>query len=318
VARARAQELPLPYRIVEMVFCVIHGWQWNVFDSIVVGMQLVEEVLSATQLDASSMNFSFTRVLRILRLVRVMRIARILRLIRELRTLVASISNSLKSLGWTVLLLLLMIYSVSLYLTQLVSDHSIESDPNVTSVWAAELTFWYGSVFRSMLTLFQAITGGVDWDTVVRPLMGEISPWIAPVFALYVAFSVLAMMNVVTGVFVESVLLSAKQDKDSLVINNAREIFRTLDDNMMTLDDFGDLLKTSQMQEFFKGMDVNAEDAEFVFRLMDADKSGQICAQEFLDSCVRLRGPARVLECAMLIQELRKLRMLILRSTHAQ
>lgn len=62
-----------------------------------------------------------------------------------------------------------------------------------------------------MLSMFQAINGGVDWALIFEPLIDNITPWSAVVFTLYIAFSLLAMLNVVTGVFVESVLKSTKR-----------------------------------------------------------------------------------------------------------
>eukprot|EP00913_Durusdinium_trenchii_P003197 g2957.t1 len=64
------------------------------------------------------------------------------------------------------------------------------------------------------------MTGGVDWNDLSLPLE-PISPIMSLIFALYIAFAVplfsrqtvLAMMNVVTGVFVESALGSAREDR---------------------------------------------------------------------------------------------------------
>merc|ERR1719487_266589 len=108
-----------------------------------------------------NMNLSFLRVLRILRLIRIIRLVRILRLIGELRTLVMSIVCSLKSLGWTITLLFLIIYSVSVYFTQMVSDHKGPHHP--------ELFRYFGTLDLSILSLFQAITGGCDWKDLVDP-----------------------------------------------------------------------------------------------------------------------------------------------------
>ena len=38
-----------------------------------------------------------------------------------------------------------------------------------------------------------------DWNDLLVPLESQIGPWLAAVFVLYIAFAVLAMMNVVTG-----------------------------------------------------------------------------------------------------------------------
>merc|ERR1719350_2319482 len=106
----------------------------------------------------------------------------------------------MRSLGWTVVLLVGVMYVVGVYLTQLVADHYLyrgleghEQQP--------ELSGYYGNVPRSLLTLFQAITGGVNWYMIVDPLMEDIHPLFALVMCAYVAFCLFALMNIVTGVF---------------------------------------------------------------------------------------------------------------------
>lgn len=275
------------------------------FDLLIVLLQQSELVLSFLPEPASGNfngNLSVTRLARILRLVRVVRIVRFLRLVHELRMLVSSIIASLRALGWTVFLLVILIYCVSLLFTQVVSDHrsSALQTPEVDA-----LVHYYGSLGRSMLSLFEAVTGGVDWDTLVRPLMVEVSPFLAFVFSMYIAFCLLAMMNVVIGVFVESVLLSTKNDKDHFLVSNAREIFKTLDggaNGEMTLDDFLRKVDTPEMHEFFKGINVDPSEAQSLFDLIDLDGSGSIDAEEFLRACVRLRGPAMALDAAVLVQ----------------
>eukprot|EP00971_Amphidinium_carterae_P030684 603923-Amphidinium_carterae.1 len=253
------------------------------------------------------MNLSFARVLRILRLVRVMRLVRILRLIRELRMLVTSISASLKSLGWTILLLILLIYTISLYLTQMVTERIMTNRTYANPQNEESLEMFYGTVLQTMLSLFEAVTGGVDWDALVRPLSDEVSELVAVVLIVYIAFTTLAMMNVVTGVFVESVLLSAKVDKDHMLVSNARELFKAVHGEAMSLEFFESQVDTKQMQEFFRGIDVDPSEARGIFRLLDIDNDGEVDAEEFLSGCIRLRGPAKALETATLIHEVRKL-----------
>merc|ERR550537_265872 len=139
-------------------------------------------------------------------------------------------------------------------------------------------------------------------------MMNQISLWVGLFLMVYIAFSLLALLNVVTGVFVESVLKSAKADKDLFMINNARELFHGLDGgihSLMTWDVFKSKLSTPQMQEFFKAIDVDPSEAKGLFRLLDLDNSGSVSAEEFLNGCLRLRGPAKALDMALLIQEVK-------------
>lgn len=290
-------------------------WKWNYFDLAVVGMQLLE--VATTALTASPRgsgsdgaergplpsNFAVARILRILRLIRVLRLVRLLRFVQELRTLVCSIGSSFRSLCWTLVLLFLMIYVVSVCLTQLVADSGAE-DPSIVLDESTMVHYYYGTLMRSVLSLFQAITGGVDWDDLVLPLTTHIHPVLSVVFTLYIAFAVLAMMNVVTGVFVESALYAAKADKEDELVSTVRNMFVHTDvDNSGSIcwEEFAEQLDSPQMSRYFKALDIDVSDARGLFTLLDADESGEVNAEEFLDGCLRLRGPAKAIDLATLM-----------------
>merc|ERR1712060_418797 len=164
-----------------------------------------------------------------------------------------------------------------------------------------------------MLSLFQAVSGGIDWDALIFPLMEHISVWLAPLFSFYIAFTILAMMNVVTAIFVESVLESTKKDKDLFMVNNVRELFKEIDGGIrcgaLDWETFESKLDTRPMIEFFKAIDIDRSEAIGLFRLLDLDEGGTVDAEEFLSGCLRLRGPAKALDLAVLIKEVGKIEM---------
>lgn len=281
-------------------FCVPE-WRWNVFDTLIVSLQLTEEI-AAMSTDTSKVpsNFNFIRILRILRLVRIMRLVRLLRFIGELRTMVCSIANCLRSLFWTLVLLFLMIYVMSVYITQTIADHGVPA----LLEGEAPMAMYYSSLSRAVLSLFQGMTGGVDWDDLIAPLMEEISPIIGIVFSLYIAFAVLAMMNVVTGIFVESALLTAKADKEAEIQRHVRTIFRTGDlnsDGMISWEEFHEAMSDPSLAKYFKVLDIDVNEARGLFLLLDTDESGQIDTEEFVMGILRLRGAARAIDLATLM-----------------
>jgi len=302
-------ELLLRLAVFRLRFFVRTGWQWNLFDCVVVGVQVIEQIMAINFSGSSQFvnNFSSARVMRILRLIRVLRVARVLQGIAELRILVVSILSSMRALVWTMVLLTLMIYTLGIYPTQLVADHIImdpENDANEV------LDKYFGSMSSTMFVMFMSVTGGADWGEFCDPLIREVSVWVAMVFAIYIAFTVLAMLNVVTGVFVESVLKSQASDRDMVMVNGARELFMTLDGGIhatMSWDTFKSKLYEPQMVEFFKFIDVDPTDAKGLFKLLDLDNSGGLSAEEFLNGAIRLRGNAKSLDVALLIQEVKKI-----------
>merc|ERR1711972_628352 len=136
--------------------------------------------------------------------------------------------------------------------------------------------------------------------------MGRISIMLGFVLAAYTAFCFLALMNVVTGVFVEAALESAKEDRAAYMLRHVRELFARADpDNTGHLDweRFEASLDEDFMVEFFKVIDVDRSDAKSVFALLDADDSGKIDLDEFLNGCLGLHGPAKALHLATLMYE---------------
>merc|ERR1712176_1486462 len=72
---------------------------------------------------------------------------------------------------------------------------------------------WFGSVPASLLALFKAMTGGVEWEKMGDSLM-TISTIYGLVFVGFLGFALFGIMNVVTAVFVEQALTSSARDKE--------------------------------------------------------------------------------------------------------
>mmetsp|Transcript_133492 Transcript_133492/g.297793 ORF Transcript_133492/g.297793 Transcript_133492/m.297793 type:complete len:609 (-) Transcript_133492:24-1850(-) len=284
------------------------GWQWNVFDFSVVALQLSEAVASAL-LERNS-NASNLRLLRLLRMVRAARVARILHLVPQLRMLLVSIIDSIKSLLWTMLLVLVVTYVFGVSLTQAVVDHKMGTSPEELQNQRM-LDEYFGSLGKSMLILYEAISDGVHWGRAMEPLTTYCSPWFALVFVVYMAFVLYAMMNVVTAFFVESALRAAKEDERSHVLHNLMEMFQTAegneDDTVVTEAEFEKHLEKPQMQAFLKAVDLTSEEAKasHFFQLLDADGSGGVEQEEFVTGCVRLTGSARAVDLAAFMYEYR-------------
>jgi len=330
MARQVTEVVPTPYKVMDKLFCAFFtvelvlrilafrseffkasGLLWGIFDIVVIGLQLIEELIlaiaAASSGDSSSggPDMSFMRIMRILRLIRVLRIIRIIRFMDELRTLVISIMNSMRSLFWTLALLLLGIYVVAIYFTQLSLDLRLQnSEPS-------DINVFFEALPRSMLTLFGAMSGGIDWDALCTPLVEDISPVQGLVFALYIAFTVLALTNVVTGVFVEGALKSAKQEEERNMYETLQQMFLFADDGgdgSLSTEEFKSRLMTSDMSKYLESIDINPSEAHLLFELIDSDGSGEVDYAEFVGGCMRIRGAAKAIDVILLLHEVLALR----------
>jgi Ca2+-binding EF-hand superfamily protein len=192
-----------------------------------------------------------------------------------------------------------MLFVVGVYITQFVADHA-RSDPQKFYADAV-LQKYYGSLGSSVLSLFQALSGGVDWEESLTPLQGATS-WrfaIAVFYSIYIAFSMFVMLNLITGIFVDSAQTNIREDKDMELVNRVRELFTSADDDhsgQITWDEFEGQLATPQMEEYFKVIDLDLSEAKHLFTLLDTHSTGSITSDEFVNGCLRLRGSARAFD----------------------
>jgi len=243
------------------------------------------------------------RLIRLLRLVRIMRIVRLLRFVFELRTMVTSIAASFRYLCWTVVLIFLIIYIVGVFIIQLIANQAHENGMMETGL-EQELELYYGSLLTALLSLFQAMTGGVDWSAMLNPLMEHISPWIAAAFVLYISFVVLAMMNIITGIFVEGALQTAKEDKESDLLVQLTNAFKKADidgSGMLTWEEFSQQLSEPSMVKYFKALDIDTSEARGLFALLDTGNKGMIDVEAFAMGCLQLRGVAKSIDVASMM-----------------
>merc|ERR1719223_668583 len=74
-------------------------------------------------------------------------------------------------------------------------------------------------------------------------------------FTLYIAFTVLAMMNVITGIFVESSLATARVSKDAELLNSMCALFLNTDKDrsgMISWEEFAGKLQDPDMARCFR------------------------------------------------------------------
>jgi len=293
---------------------------WNVFDFLIIAVSVVDvlvDILATTM--STDVNTGHLRLIRSIRLARALRSIRMVWLFQyvgALRTLALSIVSTLGSLFWTLMLLLIIFYSFGVVITQLAVEHcrflTVEStgDVNAVPVCPDGLETYWSNVLRSMLTLFMSITGGLDWEAPYRPLR-EFSDVAAGLVVIYVALTVLAILNVVTGVFCNTAIESAASDKDVATlrqmqaknkqVETLRSIFQELDrgkTNELSIEDINEAIEQGELSGFLESMGISTNDVWTLFMLLDSDKEGCIDLDEFVTGCMQLHGPAKSMQIA--------------------
>mmetsp|Transcript_77824 Transcript_77824/g.238107 ORF Transcript_77824/g.238107 Transcript_77824/m.238107 type:complete len:662 (-) Transcript_77824:192-2177(-) len=303
---------------------------WNVFDACVVALSWFDIALAATQA-----KFSGIRMIRILKLTRALRIVRVMRYCRELREMVQGIAASLKPLFWCLVLLLLVWFTMGICILQVEHQYIID----YPALDHSEMLKFYGGMIKTIYTLFTTITGGKDWYDAAA-LLGDMSPIMPVIFCVYIAFAVLCVLNIVTGVFVEHSKSMNARDAENMVLeevnsrekrttdmkkvfNMAVQTFKTAEeldrgDSAQSGDEHSKCLQEEQFiafcedascQAYFRSIGLLVEGASAInlFRFIDYDNDGFITQDEFVSQCNVLQGPARQLDVALLQYELHQL-----------
>jgi voltage-gated sodium channel len=156
---------------------------WNVFDFIVVGIALIPG----------------NGALSVLRTLRVLRVLRVLTVVPSLRRVVAAFIHAIPGLGSVVAVMAIFFYAASVMAVGFFG----ESFPD-----------WFGSVGKSLYTLFQVMTLE-SWSMgIVRPVM-ESHPYAWAFFVPFIILATFTILNLFIGIIVSTMQeLSVLPDPD--------------------------------------------------------------------------------------------------------
>jgi len=288
---------------------------WNVMDLFIVSLGVVElfvEVINRVTSSAGDTGLSKLSVLKTMRFIRIVRVARVIRVMRafkELRMMVVSIMSSMKSLLWVALVFLLVFYLFGITFTTATTTAIEEAGFEAKADESlADLADNFGSLPRSILVLYMAMSGGNDWGEFYNALAGL--PWYYSfLFLLYITFALFGVVNIVTGVFVEGAMQASQADSEVLIheemetkkeyLSSVRKLLLEMDtddDGLITLQELVVSLSDPRVVSYFVAMGLQVEDATEIFQILDSDQNGYIEIEEFINGCYRLQGAAKNLD----------------------
>lgn len=167
-----------------------HGRQffkdpWSVFDFLVVAIALVP----------STSQFSVLRALRVLRVLR------LITMVPQMRRVVSALLSSIPGLSSIIMVLLLIFYVFAVIATNLFGEQYAD---------------WFGSIGRSMYTLFQVMTLE-SWSMgIVRPLM-ETHPYAWAFFIPFILIATFTMLNLFIAIIVNAMQTQAEQESGKTI-----------------------------------------------------------------------------------------------------
>lgn len=292
---------------------------WNLFDCFVVLTAVVEVLVHWYEILSGTVSFAraFLRKLTMLRIIRLLRVishtraAGVIRFIRELRLMVFSITGTLKSLTWAIVLLTIILLVFGVFFTDGAVTYLVQN-PGLSTESTSDLRLHFGSLTKATVTLYMAMSGGEDWGNVFRILQrlpGEYQ-W---AFLGFITFAILALLNVVTAVFVEAAMKVYENDKELVVLEEMeskkefvqvmQQVFQELDTNdsgALSLDEFEKHIEDAKLTAFLSSVGLDVSEVCTLFSLLDVDRTGEVDLDEFVQGCLRLKGGAKSMDMAIL------------------
>jgi len=298
---------------------------WHYLDVLIVVSSLLELALGGISGDVGmrtsessvTNNMRLVRFVRITRILRIMRIVKVVRFIRALRSLIYSIIFTLRSLAWSMLLLMLIMYVFAIIFTDAVTQHLSSRFGEEHRKIELVLMKRFGTLHDAMHTLFRCIAEGISWDLVIEPLI-DVNWLLGYAFSLYIAFCCFAVLNVMTGVFCQSAKESAEKDQDLMIqmhhmdkqrrAMTIKQLFQALDtrkSGSITLREFEEQFRDEDVKAFFHIFELEPVDAWTLFMLLDTEGTGDVDVEEFVEGCLKLKGPAKSIDLAVLMHDAR-------------
>merc|ERR1712032_1698865 len=125
------------------------------------------------------------RAIRSVRFIRLVRLGRSIHGIQSLRLFILSMLAAGVSLLWCALMISMILYFFAVCFLNGVTEY-FRGGADGTAVEAVMVDM-YGNVWSAMLTLFMCVTGGLDWQVAMDPLV-TIHWAYEPTFAYFIFF----------------------------------------------------------------------------------------------------------------------------------
>jgi len=262
-------DLPTSFQVVEHTFCttfllellVRFGafrrmrdclWDlWFVFDAVLVATQATEIWLIPLLSEGRRVPATgFLRVARMLRLLRLGRIMRVLRLFPEVLTLIKGISRAARSVCYTLLMLLVLLF---VFATIFKSEaHEAEG-----------LQQLFPSIFDAVCML---LLKGVlmDGATVTFYAILEDSWILAILFVVFIFLSAFVVLNMLIGILCDVVCQVSQIEKDDSAVNYLKSTLMDLlecydknDDKQLGKEEFELIMGNPEMHSILEHFDVD-------------------------------------------------------------
>lgn len=306
--------------IAEVIFCVLavlevslkmwyHSVRWLFLDgwnlpTALIALLLVINVCVVRPVTGGGM-LRLVSLIRICDLLKLGKNPKLHKRLEELQLIIQGLQDSFRALAWTVVLAAIFIYIWSVLLTKQIG-HNADVYRDYTKMsggWNHEEFF--GTVGRSMYTLFQCMT--LDgWSSQIARHITDNQGAMAGFFIGFLLLTSFGLLNIAISIMVENMLAASLHNQTKLRVReerarraeleSVREIFLISDTDgsgSIDLKEFTKAMENPEVQWRMRQLELPAADAAKLFGVMDGDGSRTLSIDEFLKGCTKLKGPAQ-------------------------
>lgn len=281
-----------------------------VCDVLVILLSVTDTVMYWINDEASPLNS--VALIRIIRLIRTARVFRLVRLLKELWLLIRSMVIAARTLLWTVCLLTVFIYIVSILMTDAYKDEA----------WAEHE---WSTVGASMWNLLHLLTFD-DWASRVRRVSDQSALYLGVLMAFTVV-SALGVMNLVVGIMCQtaiSVVADSRQRQFRLemlwLMKSLTDMEKTAEGldgdayldgaaRMMSQDKVSVILHDPVIvKRLWNYGKMRPPDVWELFRKLDVFDTGSVSTDLFVEGMLRSRHPLQnedLVVCSLMTNALR-------------
>mmetsp|Transcript_33833 Transcript_33833/g.78639 ORF Transcript_33833/g.78639 Transcript_33833/m.78639 type:complete len:578 (+) Transcript_33833:53-1786(+) len=254
-------------------------------------LPLLDSMLQSNHVGTIFADTGIIRVARLLRLSRLLRMSQLLHLFPEVLILVKAIAAALRSVVFTLALLLMILYVFAIAFTQLTRGTGCARQ-------------YFSSVPASMQTLF--ISGALldEVGTLMNDLLAENLYFSLTLMYTFVIMSAITVMNMLIGVMCEVISAVASAEKEAIQVQWLRKVLERVaggPDKRINQQKFFEILRDEGAANAMKGIGIDlislVDFAELIFEEsgdatdIDAEANeAEISFDDFLKHVLQLRG----------------------------
>jgi hypothetical protein len=246
-----------------------------------------------------------------------MRAVRAMSELKHLRAFLVCLQGSFMSFFWSLVMLVAVLVIFSLFMVQLLGAHLLDNH----STLEGPVESMFGSVMQSTLTLFKASTGGRDW-AIAYEVISQTGWMGSMIYLMFIAFTQLALINIITGIFVESAVQTLRPDRETIVTEQLRlerEHANELEKLCCQVDKDGN--GKISPDEFEKSLERGGRIPKLLLLLglsrhhvieffqtlshISEEEDGEVDIATFVTGCMQLKGAATNFDVQMLHAELK-------------